>query len=64
MDDQEFSDLINADHEELSDDDHNTWLILSAEIKSVRKEISENRTRLKQKDNQYRKDRRRRIRRW
>lgn len=47
MDDQVWSDSINAEHRELSDDDHNTWLILSQQIKDGINEIKKNQTRLR-----------------
>ena len=43
MEDEKFNERINADHEELSEDEHNIWLIQSAKIKVGRKEILENR---------------------
>jgi hypothetical protein len=49
MDDQEFYDLIHADHKELSDDEHNTWLALSYTIKNGITEIKYNRNGLKSK---------------
>ena len=39
MEDEKFNERINADHEELSEDEHNIWLIQSAKIKAGREEI-------------------------
>ena len=46
MEDERFNNLINAEHGELSDDEHNAWLKLSYEIKKGRKEIKDNRNKL------------------
>jgi hypothetical protein len=43
MDDQRFGDLINAEHEELSDDEHSEWLTLQYKLKYGRSDrIQEN----------------------
>ena len=46
MEDEKFNERINANHEELSEDEHNLWLKLSYEIKNGRKAIKDNRDEL------------------
>jgi phage/plasmid-associated DNA primase len=48
MPDERFNALINADHQELSDDDHNTWLKLSYELKIGIDEIKKNKARVRE----------------
>ena len=47
MEDEKFNERINADHEELSEDEHNIWLIQSAKIKAGREEILEERAEIR-----------------